>query len=419
MPITPLNLGAAEGDGTGTKGRNGGQIINDNFTLLENIDIAQDILIGLNTDHRGLTNNPHNVLATQITDFDDEVENHPDVAANTTHRGETAWNIHGNTATGSATEPLVVDEAAFLIKGAVGNEPAEIAAGGTNFAWIPSLGSLVATTQTSTPTEVHAQNVLIGKDITSAGATNVQIGEDNTTSGFLAFNNTLIGFNLLSENLGNTIVGASNNILGGSKFAAVVGNNNVVESPPFDGKLSALVLGHYLSVGDAPNCGVIGVGNGTTARIHNDIGYSLMLGVGIKGEPTVEHTIILRNKRLGIVLDNPLSTLDVAGSTGYKYSVIDTWPHTVGANEDELVFLLQPTQNGEDFILPLISTIDRRIYFLKNTTKYNVNIKANVADLIDNGSAIPVPSASFGMLGGVSIQLQAETDSATDTWWVL
>jgi len=41
----------------------------------------------LNTTHRNtVTGNPHDVKATQITDFDTEVSNNSDVALNTTHR---------------------------------------------------------------------------------------------------------------------------------------------------------------------------------------------------------------------------------------------------------------------------------------------------------------------------------------------
>ena len=40
-----------------------------------------------NTTHRGTTTgNPHNVTATQISDFDTEVSNNSDVTANTTAR---------------------------------------------------------------------------------------------------------------------------------------------------------------------------------------------------------------------------------------------------------------------------------------------------------------------------------------------
>lgn len=49
----------------------------------------------LNNGHRAtVTGNPHDVLATQISDFDTEVENNADVDANTTHRNTTTGNPH-------------------------------------------------------------------------------------------------------------------------------------------------------------------------------------------------------------------------------------------------------------------------------------------------------------------------------------
>jgi len=59
-----LNLGAAENDGTGTPGRSGGQIINDNFTELYAIK-AQVSYIAITTATRIITD-AELVLGTNI-----------------------------------------------------------------------------------------------------------------------------------------------------------------------------------------------------------------------------------------------------------------------------------------------------------------------------------------------------------------
>ncbi len=50
-------------------------------------------------NHLANTSNPHNVLSTQITDFDTEVDNNTNVAANTAHRGTVTGNPHNVLAT--------------------------------------------------------------------------------------------------------------------------------------------------------------------------------------------------------------------------------------------------------------------------------------------------------------------------------
>ena len=85
-------IGVWTGDGTieGTTGLtyNGTTFnITGNITLsgtVDGIDIATDV--AANNSHRVNTSNPHNVLATQISDFDTEVSNNTDVGLNTTHR---------------------------------------------------------------------------------------------------------------------------------------------------------------------------------------------------------------------------------------------------------------------------------------------------------------------------------------------
>ena len=139
MAKQTIDVGLVADDGKGDTARVGGNKINDNFTELYNKDTAQDVDIDQNTAHSGLTNNPHgtdienlgsgtlaelnaavtdatlddagdprdpnahNHTASDVTDFDTEVGNHIDVAANTTHRGLTTLNAHGNTADASIT----------------------------------------------------------------------------------------------------------------------------------------------------------------------------------------------------------------------------------------------------------------------------------------------------------------------------
>lgn len=145
-----INVGTLPNDGTGDSERVGGQKINSNFDEVYAFEV-------LNSAHRDITSgnphgvdienlgsgtlaelnaaisdatlddasgtrdpNAHNHTASDVTDFDTEVGNHLDVAANTTHRVNAPWNEHGNTATGqmSIIGDLTVDAAhAYQIAG--------------------------------------------------------------------------------------------------------------------------------------------------------------------------------------------------------------------------------------------------------------------------------------------------------------
>ena len=379
------------------------------------------------------------------------VDSHTGGSSPTPPATGTSWNAHGNTATGEADNPLVIDAGSFIVTGSTGDHPPQLDSTGSNFAWIPGKGTLVAGVQDVTgltASEIGTGDIILGKNNSSVSVatSNVLIGEGNSADGAGFFgtsnNNTVIGLDNYAGSFGNTVVGASNSIDGGQAFALVVGNDLVVERTPFGLRQSSMCMGRYLKVVDGQNSGVIGIGRGSpdADQITNNIPYSLMLGctpAPFGGNPDATHTIILRNNRLGVIFDNPLSTLDVGGSVGFQYTTLDptvsgtTYPIT----GDEYTFRIDVSSllNPNDFYniqLPVISTsaVDRRIYYFKVTDIAESNGQHGKVRLIPGAAQyIEDFNSAVGhrLLNPLYMEIDAGTsitliaNNTDSTWWVI
>ena len=184
---------------------------------------------------------------------------------------------------------------------------------------------------------------------------------------------------------------------------------------------------------------VFGSGWNATQRLDNTSISSMWLGV----QSTVP-TVILKKQgtlssdiaNMGVIQQDPLSTLDIGGSVGFKYTNLNAViGGTYNITGDEYTFridLADFTSTSDEYIMQLptisASAIDRRIYYFKVT---DINHNAG-----NHGTVLLTPEATqyvedldegnghrlgqgdpLGITSGQSITLIA--NAADETWWVI
>lgn len=360
-----------------------------------------------------------------LYDLWDHVNLHTGGSTPTLPATGTSWNAHGNTATGAAASPLVIDAGSFVATGTVGDVPDEIKVAGSHFAWIPSVASLRAGQVTDTRwATIASSSIAIGKD-TDAGASSTAIGFEAEAT---ASTSIALGGNAKATQVSTMAVGpgAQSNAFGGIS----IGNGTLIDTLGFGG----IAIGADVSATAASSI-VIGKGvGGGGSQFVNSTGSSMMLGVGLNSSAGDVATITLRNKRCGVNNITPISTLDVGGNVGYKYTVL-TGSKTIGASDEELCFFVDTT--GSTLAAPYVITlpaitsaaVDRRMYHIKNayggSGTHPLTITPNGTDLIDqsatSGPGNAPANTSISLNKGDSIQIVAANNGwgGSPTWWII
>ena len=165
-------------------------------------------------------------------------------------------------------------------------------------------------------------------------------------------------FTLYLVAIGQSVSCSANNAIGIGKNVTVSGTSGVG-------------IGTFVSA-TATNAISIGVGASAIAPMDCNTADTMFLGAG-----SADPTLILRNNRAGVLYKDPLSTLDVGGSVGYKYTPINATnePYTIGANDNELSFIVDTSTfgtgiaSGFNLFLPKIlsTAVDRRMYHFVNS----------------------------------------------------
>ena len=392
------------------------------------------------------------------------------------HVEDTAWNTHGNIATGDITlvdqtsNYLKIQDASFLISGANGGIP-EIGAG-TRFMFIPSLeGAIRAGKINSTEWDTIGtasiglgrgcvasgiKAIAIGRSASATGTDSVAIGKDCSASNQQAVS---IGHNNTATEIDALSVGNLNNSTGtGTSICIGRGNNATALGSVAIGRIntsggaSSLAVGfsntatnyNCVSIGsetDSTGSSSITIGSGGTSRLTNANDNTIWMGVN-SAIPTF---IIVGNADstgfIGIVEQAPLSTLDVGGSVGFKYTNVagsNGATKTILDDEDEYTFrvdlsALTGAADNYNIVLPALglTTIDRRIYYFKVTNKTGaaaatatLTLKPNASDQLEDWNNTVGPGGELLAAGvGFTISLgDAITVIANNTdgaWWVI
>jgi len=402
-----------------------------------------------------------------------------------------SWNAHGNIATGDASTALKVEEGSFLVKGPTGDVPADFATFGFNgMFYAPAKGAFRAGgvptagwTQSWLDAEVGVYSVGLGKDNWAPGENGIVIGENCQA---LEQNAVAIGVQCLASGLaifgdssslslgrscnargdGSTAIGttAKTSAAGTSATAlgAIVNANNVRATSI--GATSTASGSDSLTVGsicNALNTQAVAIGyritasglraitigsgpSGSGVAMNNTETDTLWMGVSSQNP-----TLIMKKQGvsstgtgfLGIVEQAPLSTLDVGGSVGFKYTNVpgsNGVTKTILATEAEYTFrvdlsALTGATDNYNIVLPALgaSTIDRRIYYFKVTNitgaaapTATLTLKPNASDQLEDWNNTVGPggellSAGVGFtipLGDAVTVIANNTDGA---WWVI
>ena len=372
------------------------------------------------------------------------VDSHTGGSSPTPPATGTSWNAHGNTATGEADNPLVIDAGSFLVKGATGNTPADIGISGTYLAWISGKGSLRA-------------GRTIGTDWVDAN-----IGDDSLAIGYRAqaLDDGCVSIGYTSTAGGNPVFGGAYAIAMG-QAANAPGSNAIAigASTTASGNFFATAIGYAaattksaaLSVGvgtqaTADGAVVIGTGKnfGSDPFINNKAN-ALMMGANIGVADLA--TLTLFESKCGIENESPLSTLDVGGSVGFKYDLVTATNGGSSDLTDEYVVLVDmgAITSTNTFIINLpnlgATTIDRRIYYIKfisttgnwppSTTANSLQINPGNNDgieEIDGGAAlagqfksdgVPLNFSFGGGSGNRGAALTLIADNDLGGWWVI
>jgi hypothetical protein len=497
-----IGIGSTPDDGTGDTARDGGIKINSNFDELYT-HIADDTIHFLeedidHTNIQSIGDNSHAAIDTHII-------------AGDAHIGLTNWNAHGNTATGDATNPLIIEESSFIIEGTTGDVPPFIdGTAGTYFAWIPSkLAFRAQSVDGNQDAIIGARGAAIGRDNTCPATQNFAIGDDNLLS---ANNQYVVGVDNTLEGRHGYVFGRANDLsartANENRFKYVFGDNNIVDAADtlvagIDNNVTAIgttgdhtVAGKGNVVGGSSNTvfGGFNTAPGTSsliAGLQNTIssngvalgvnaegldGGNLLVGLNIKateksgmvigsgvdaGEELINPDkdtlwmgifsetpiVILRQFTMGIIEQNPLSTLDVGGSVGYKYTNLRTAdePKTIGPDDAELNFIVDiedfdTGNDGDDpkgykiYLPKILSTaVDRRMYHFSpihgttgdSATNHELVLIPAAGDFIWQESDSPVVgdgvndsiNAVFGP--GDSIQITACFEGNLDTMQII
>ena len=237
---------------------------------------------------------------------------------------------------------------------------------------------------------------------------------------------------------GNNAVGIGSSVKIGDVLTGDINSKNCI------------AIGNLVGVSLAENAMVIGSGFSAPNRLINTKPNSLWMGIN-----SDTPTFIFDGKTggagttgfIGIVQQNPISTLDVGGSVGFKYDLVTA---TNGGNktltEEYVVFVdMAAVTLTNTFIVNLpdlgATTIDRRIYYIKfisttgnwppSTTANSLQINPGNNDgieEIDGGAAlagqfksdgVPLNFSFGGGSGNRGAALTLIADNDLGGWWVI
>lgn len=193
-------------------------------------------------------------------------------------------------------------------------------------------------------------------------------------------------------------------------FSGTIGHDNEASGT------AAFCLGSYLYASHSGSY-VLGSGIGTGAnRLASTKANSMIIGFG-----STSGTFFLEQGKCGVSNDTPLSTLDVGGSAGYKYVIIDhtSSPYTID-NTYGLVIICNNSGGNIALTLPSTSGIDRRFYHIKRTSISGGTVTVYAA----TGEYIEGVVADAGA-GGYPISLQnapmfiCDDTSTNNGWWII
>ena len=377
------------------------------------------------------------------------VDSHTGGSSPTPPATGTSWNAHGSTAVGSSSEPLTVEPGAFVIKGGVGDTGYTWTGPGaeTVFYWSPdhrifragkvytnewdsigAFGSFIAgSTCIGDDCVANVKDaVAIGKTVDVKSQSAVGLGLI-VNIGTGALGAVAAGWNVDvgTGGIGSVALGASVTTGGlgsigiGTDVTSPTTGQSIGQSIANSGG-SGLCIGSYLENSGAAG-GVIGFGVDALTPLVNAQDLTLVLGAN-----SAAPTLILQNQRCGILETTPKSTLDVAGSVGYKYTPYTTAdsPVTLTSSNNELVFFINPDSGNFNLTLPEISTAPRRMYHVKNTyvggaSGHQIRIIADttVPDLVDSG--IPAISPQPTLLVDPNRSFQIVADDSTNVWRII
>ena len=251
-----------------------------------------------------------------------------------------------------------------------------------------------------------------GAAISAGGSSSVCIGENAAVDGIngLAIGtSSYSGFSAAANAIGNAARATSSNTLAVGLTCEASGGGSVV-------------FGHWVDA-TATDSVAIGIGVSNANRLVNPTASSMYIGVG-----SVLPTLRLQGNRCAIISDTdfqPLSTLDISGSVGFKYTNLPAAAETskiLTASDDEYTFRVDLVAGNYTIELPLLSTADRRVYYFKTTqigsaATGQLFINPNAVDFIDDSSGGKLPVGTGTFYGaGESMLLFGNGDD--QTWWI-
>ena len=386
-----------------------------------------------------------------------------------------SWNAHGNTADGGAisgadSDPLNIQNSSFFISGSGGHAADMEGYAGKAFYYISDKGSLRAgdyLINQLNDSNIGTGSIGLGQRTEPRSSNGIAIGqivevEGNQSMAIAASGAKVIAWtpglnaaignfcNIFEESAvsttpggtgwltNNTVVGNSSSIKKsfGAGFIFIDNNVCIGLNAEIRDCSSSLDVGLNTKV-TASNAAIIGIGNSDSDKFTNDIASSMMIGVGLGAVDTA--TLTLRNARLGINQEDPISTLDVGGSVGFQYTNLTaTDGTTYTITGDEYTFRVDvsgftTTTDIYTIQLPTISStaIDRRIYYFKVTDideiqgKHGtVSIQPEASQYIEDFGTLNqneghrlAAGVPLGLKVGISITIIA--NNTDKTWWVI
>ena len=400
------------------------------------------------------------------------VDSHTGGSSPTPPATGTSWNAHGNVATGDDSNFLHIDKGAFIVAtgesddDTVGDVPPNMSGPGTGrivgMAFLPGLdgafraGRIISANgywdvgaiggaSIAMGFDAYApagNSYAIGQNVQALQTSCVAIGKDATADGLAgawAIGTTVSATAAQAVAIGSSIDCNQNATIAVGKAITISATSSIGYGIGIEilGE-NSVANGVYLDVtGD--NSVALGTGAGNLTRLTNNLDSTLMMGVN-----SDEPTFIMRNAtggtgtyaKIGIIFQDPLSTLDVGGSVGFKYTTLNATDGAIhNITGDEYTFRIDcvgftSTQDEYTIQLPVISAaaIDRRVYYFKITDIAHVSgnhgtilIKPGLGQYIEDlgggqGHRNPV-NDPLGIVSGQAITIIA--NNTDQTWWVI
>ena len=354
-----------------------------------------------------------------------------------------SWNAHGNTATGDATTPLEIDAGAFIIDTVVGDAPAGLNKAGTYFAWIPSKEALrIGSVGDNSWANPGQRSYVIGGPLSNASPSSFVVGGGSNALGNTGY---IFGNGCTIDTATNSIIALGINIeagAGGFTVAGVAVGVGIDIGDPVTFSGQPVACGVYLG-SRATNAAIFGTGKGSTRKFVNSKSNSLMLGANIDSDAGDLATLTLFNKNCGIENHDPLSTLDIKGSVGFKYTnldtdvVVDDGEYSITGDEYTFRIDMSALTSANDVFtinLPVLgpTTTDRRIYYFKacaltaspsGTARIEINPDGTdqIEDwdgLVNGGIGVPL-GAGVALPIDVGDSITIIANNTDGVWWVI